>query len=138
MSLDWKGDEVQKKMESCIKQAINQTMSRASIHAKNNHPWVNRTGTLEGSIRPVERARKKGDEFIGVWGSVDVNYALPLELGFSVNSVVGVPAFGKTKKAWPYLRPAADAEYPKLASRIAKLYDRKIVGPILADLEGGF
>ena len=113
MSLNWRGDEVQKKMESCIKQGINQTMSAAAIHAKQNHPWQNRTGTLEGSIRPVTAAHKEGDEFVGLWGSTDVAYALVLETGG-----VRMPAF-------PYLRPAADAEYPKLAGRIRNSFEGK-------------
>jgi len=138
LSLNWEGDKIKKKMDACIKKAINQTMSAAVKHAKNNHPWQNRSGTLEGSIRPVQRAKKVDEEFVGIWGSVDVNYALALELGIGINLVTGLSSFGKGTRAFPYLRPAADAEYPNLAKRIAKCFDRKIVGPILADLEGGF
>lgn len=138
MSLDWKGDEVQKKMEACIKKGINQTMSAAVIHAKKNHPWQNRTGTLEGSIRPVVAARKEGDEFVGLWGSVDVAYALYLELGLKFNLVKGAASFGQRRRAFPFLRPAAEVEYPKLAGRIAKHFDRKIIGPLVANLEAGF
>ncbi|MGH7851155.1 MAG: hypothetical protein ACREOP_12725, partial [Thermodesulfobacteriota bacterium] len=113
-----------------------QTMSAAVIHAKQNHPWVNRTGTLEGSIRPVVAAHKAGSEFIGLWGSVDVEYALYLELGLGFNLVAGAASFGKGKRAYPFLRPAAEVEYPKLADRIAKCFDRKIVGPLVSELEG--
>lgn len=114
MALNWEGDKVIKKMDGCIMQGINQTMSAAAIHAKKNHPWRNRTGTLEGSIRPVIAARKIGDEFVGLWGSVDVEYALVLELGSMGR--VGIPPY-------PYLRPAAEAEYPKLAGRIRKCFE---------------
>jgi len=108
------GDKLIKKMDKCVMQGINQTMSAASIHAKQNHPWRNRTGTLEGSIRPVVAAHKVGSEFVGLWGSVDVAYALVLELGSFGR--VGIPPY-------PYLRPAADAEYPKLAQRIRDCFE---------------
>ena len=113
MSLKWEGDKVIKKMDKCIIQGMNQTMAKAAVHAKQNHPWVNRTGILEGSIRPVVAARKVGDEVIGLWGSVDVSYALALELG------------GVNRAPAPYLRPAADAEYPKLADRIERCFKQK-------------
>lgn len=108
MSLQWHGDELIKKMDAAIIQGINQTMSECAVHAKQNHPWVNRTGTLEGSIRPVVAAHKEGDEFVGLWGSVDVAYALPLEIGTS------------KMPPYPYLRPAADAVYPKLPENIRR------------------
>lgn len=107
MSLDWKGDEIQKKMEAAIKRGINQTMSAAVINAKKNHTFKNRTGTLEGSIRPVVAAHKQGSEFVGLWGSADVAYALPVEFRL------------------PFLRPAADAEYPNLARNIQNAFEGK-------------
>lgn len=126
MSLKWEGEKVKKKMESCIMQGINQTMSEAVIFSKTKRfrsgaadsPPISdkltiRTATLEGSIRPVVAARKEGNEFIGVWGSVDVAYALVHELG------------GKNHPPRPFLRPAADAEYPKLAGRIRKCFEGK-------------
>lgn len=104
MSLDWQGDKLIKKMDASIARGINQTMSAAVIYAKKNHTFKNRTGTLEGSIRPVIAAHKEGSEFVGLWGSVDVAYALPVEFRL------------------PFLRPAADAEYPNLAGRIEKYF----------------
>ena len=103
---------------------INRTMSAAAVHAKRNHSagahaqgrFVTRTGTLEGSIRPVVAAHKRGDEFVGVWGSVDVEYALVLELGSFGR--VGIPPY-------PYLRPAAAAEYPNLPERIRRCFEGK-------------
>ena len=122
MSLKWEGDKVIKNMESCIKKAMNQTMAKAVVHAKSKHSegahslgrFESQTAILEGSIRPVVAARKVGDETIGLWGSVDVSYALVLELGG-----VNMPAF-------PFLRPAADAEYPKLAERIGRCLGNKL------------
>ena len=113
MSLKWEGDKVINKMDKCIIQGMNQTMAKAVEHAKQNHPWKNVTSILEGSIRAVKAARKVGDEVIGIWGSVDVSYALVLELG------------GVNRPAFPYLRPAADAQYPKLADRIEKCFKQK-------------
>ena len=112
-SLTWEGDKVKKKMNNCIMTGINQTMSSASIQAKFNHPWFNRTGTLEGSIRPVVAAHQVGNEFVGLWGSVDVKYAVFLELGTKF-----FPPF-------PYLRPAANAQYPNLARNIRNCFEGK-------------
>lgn len=116
MSLKWEGDKLIKKIDDCVKRGIDQTMAEAAIYAKQNHPWRNRTGTLEGSIRPVVEAHKKGSEFVGVWGSVDVDYALVLELGSFGRA--GVPPY-------PYLRPAADAIYPRLPSNIKNCLDSR-------------
>ncbi len=112
MSLKWEGDKVIKKMDKCIIQGMNQTMAKAVEHAKKNHApgWENITGVLEGSIRAVKAAHKVADGFISLWGSVDVSYALVLELG------------GVHMTPRPYLRPAADAEYPQLTDRIARCF----------------
>lgn len=110
MSLKWEGDKVITKMDKCIVQGMSDTISKAVEHAKNKHPWKTRSSILEGSIREVVHSHKVGGEFVGLWGSVDVNYALVLELGG-----VNMPAF-------PYLRPAADAEYPKLKDRIRRCF----------------
>ena len=81
-------------------------MSAAVIHAKNNHDWINRKDVLEGSIDVHEHAVATQTGARGVWGSLAVVYALIHELG------------GQFIKARPYLRPAADAQYPGLARRI--------------------
>ncbi len=119
MSLKWEGDSLIIKMDNCIVQGMNQTMAEAAIHAKQNHKpgahflgrFETQTGVLEGSIRPVVAARNVGFEFVGLWGSVDVDYALVLELGG-----VNMPAF-------PYLRPAADVIYPRLSANIRNCFE---------------
>lgn len=111
MALIWKGADVTKKLKRCVKKGMNQTMADASEYAKNNHPWRNRTGTLEGSIRPVVEAREFRGAIVGVWGSVDVNYALPLEVGTG------------RMPAMPYLRPAADATYKRLIPNIRNCFE---------------
>ena len=107
MPFTWKGDEVEKKIQAATKKAIDETTAAAVIYAKQNHRWKNRTGTLEGSIR-MRPAGMKSGRMTGQWGSFTVKYAIYLELGVPSNN------FSKM----PYLRPAAAAEYPKLAGRI--------------------
>lgn len=129
MSLEWEGDKVKRKMDNAIITGMSQTISDCVEHAKNNHPWKNRTGTLEGSIREVTHPHKVGDEFVGVWGSVDVAYALLMELGGDIkrNRIFGrfVSTYTAHYPPRPYLRPAADANYPNLAKNIRKAYEGK-------------
>lgn len=113
MALTWKGDELKRRITRAAKEGIDSTMALAVIHAKQHHPWVNRTGTLEGSINIYQHAQEKGEGTVsGLWGSADVMYAIFLELGTSRMS------------PFPYLRPAADAEYPKLAALIQRAFAR--------------
>lgn len=108
MSLKWNGAKVLAKAEAAAVRGVNQTMSLAAVHAKNNHTWINDTTELETSIRPVVAARKRGNEIVGVWGSASVLYAAFQELGT------------KNIPARPFLRPAGDAVYPRLAGLIRK------------------
>lgn len=101
MAFGWRGDEVAEKVIAASVLAVDQTTAATVKHAKENHRWSNRTGTLEGSLqmRPAEQI---GTKIVGHWGSFTVAYAIYLEL--------------RPEYAW--LRLAADAEYPNLASRI--------------------
>lgn len=109
--LDWQGREVEARLDRAIREGINATMAAAVISAKSNHLWRNRTGTLERSIQVAEYARDVGGGVIsGRWGSLDVLYAWYLEFGTS------------RAAAYPFLRPAADHEYPKLHQRIQRAY----------------
>lgn len=125
MSLDWEGDKVKKKMLDAIKRGIDATMSAAVTYSKQNRfrtgagkespiagILTTRTSLLEGSIRPVVAAKVERDEVIGVWGSVDVLYAIFHEIGSP----------GGLIPKRPFLRPAADAEYPKLSMRIKRAF----------------
>lgn len=104
MSLRWLGDDIQKKVLEATQKGIDQTMSQAVIEAKQSHPgWNNVTGTAEGSIRVVSFAAQEGERITGIWGSVDVNYMIWLEL-----------------KRGSALRGAADRTYPKLRDNIQK------------------
>lgn len=104
--LKWEGEKVKQKLTRAAIRGVDVTMAACSIHAKQNHPWRNRTGILEGSIRPVIAAHVRGGEVVGVWGSASVLYAIYLEIG-----------------NYPFLRPAADVEYPKLTSRIRQAFN---------------
>lgn len=109
----------------------NETMAAAVVHAKRNHPWRNRTATLEGSIDIVRFAEASAKGVTGTWGSRDVAYALIHELGGVIKPVRAkalvfeidgetIVTGQVTMPARPYLRPAADAVYPTLAGNIRK------------------
>ena len=53
-------------------------------------------------------AKVVADGIVGLWGSFDVNYAIYVEMGTG------------RMRAQPYLRPAADHQYPMLAERIKR------------------
>lgn len=102
MAFIWNGDKIKKKIGRAAEFGINATMAAAVLRFKMNHPgWKNITGTAEGSVRITEFAKRVGKATVGKWGSVNVNYMLPLEI-FHGSA----------------LRNAADAEYPKLMARI--------------------
>lgn len=104
-NLDWKGKGVQDKLLQATKDGIDTTMAAGVEEAKIR---VNvRTGILQGSIR-FEPARQEGARVVGRWGSFDVNYAIPQELG---------------PNGRPYLRPASDLVYPLLAENIKGALD---------------
>ncbi len=124
MSVRWNGKKVLSNLRRAQIKAINQTMAAAEIHAIKGHVpsgprdgaarsrkrWWNQTGDLEGSIDTRIPARPHGKGVSGLWGSADIDYALVQELGSEKKNI----------PARPYLRPAADAEYPKLARRIRR------------------
>ena len=126
MSLNWRGDKVLRNVQEAAKLGINATMAQSAEHSKGNHAWDNQTGTLEGSIKIIEYAHRSGNGYAGLWGSTDVRYALIHELGgvivprnasrlvFEVGGET-VSASRVRIPARPYLRPAADANYPNLA-----------------------
>ena len=111
VQLTWYGDRIKKRIDEAQRLGIDETtlacqdpaMSRVRV----------RTGNLRRSIpRGHQAARREGGRWVGRWGSADVSYALWQEIGTARMS------------AQPYLRPAAQIEYPKLAGRIKKLFAR--------------
>jgi hypothetical protein len=106
--LDWHGEDVSERTGEAVQAAMNDTTAAAAIFSKGNHPgWNNVTGTAEGSIRG-DPARKDGDVWRALFGSFDVNYFIWLEIGTRFHEGDNT------------IRRGADAEFPKLAERIAK------------------
>lgn len=138
MPVNWLGDQVVAKMRAAQVDGVNATMAAATTHAKRNHTWQNRTATLEGSIGVAEPAAPAPSGGVrGTWGSRDVRYALIHEVGGIIRPVraraLAIPqpdgsvrlVKEVTIPERPYLRPAADVEYPKLATHIRRAFERK-------------
>lgn len=125
MALEWEGDELKLKMARASAIAIDATMSAAIIAARSNHGagargtgrFQSHSGELERGTKTVQRAKPKGKFVVGRWGVVDVVYARRIELGFQ-----GKDSLGRVinARAYPYLRPAAEKEYPNLKGRIRR------------------
>ena len=137
MSVKWNGDKVLSRMTRAEVKGINVTMGAAAEHAKNNHKWKSRTFELEASIGISTFARVRIRGVSGIWGSSDIAYALIHELGGTIRPKRARALFLRneadevfavvqsvTIKARPYLRPAADAQYPALAKNIRKAFKR--------------
>lgn len=100
--LKWNGRVIAAKMMVAAAVAVNRVMVECVVTAQGLVRI--KTGTLRGSIR-FEPA-SPGLIVRGLWGSFDVNYAIYQEMGTYKMS------------AQPYLRPAAEMHYPKLAAYI--------------------
>ena len=120
----WKGDAVKAKMARSSRLAIDATMSAGIIKARANHGagahgsgrFESQSGELERGTRIVAAAKRLGGRgIVGRWGVIAVVYARRIELGFQGKDSKG-RSFGQP--SYPYLRPAADDEYPNLAGRI--------------------
>lgn len=104
---DWHGDEVLERIRRASRLGINKTMTECVIIAKHSHPFVNRTGTAERSIRIVMAAKTLAGHTMGIWGSMQVAYFWYLEFGTKI-----------MKKSYATLRPTAAKVYPRLAENI--------------------
>jgi hypothetical protein len=131
MALNWKGDAVKRNLRSAQIAGVNATMAAAILHAKANHGagahglkrFETQTGELERSLKTVQKAKEVGSGVEGTWGSTGLVYAHRIELGFQ-----GKDSAGRTvdAPAYPFLRPAAQSEYPKLAGRIRRALAKSI------------
>lgn len=135
-SLKWYGKAVTEAMRAAQIAGVEKTMGACVVRAKNKHPWKNRSVTLEGAIDIAVYPAPYANGIRGTWGVRDMKQARILELGGTI-----VPKKGQYLKipqadgsyrlvksvtipAYPYLRPAADLEYPKLAERIRKAFEK--------------
>lgn len=127
--LDWKGDLVKSDVERAARLAVDATMSAAIIHARTDHGpgahgkqrFESHSGELERGTKIVRKARRDARGVVGTWGVQGVVYARRIELGFQ-----GKDRAGRTVDAppFPYLRPAAEHEYPNLKKRMRRALDR--------------
>lgn len=108
MGLRWKGENIKRRMQAASIIGINGTMAQAVGYAKGNHPWENRTTTLEKGTRMVQSAAMRGAKVSGLWGVANVLYAKYLE----------------GNKKWRWLAPTARVIYPRLAANIKAAYSR--------------
>ena len=106
--LRWKGAIVKRKMQSASIMGINRTMGEVVGYSKQNHPWENRTTTLEKGIRIIQAAAVRGAKISGLWGVANVAYGKYLE----------------AKEKWRWLAPAAGKIYPRLAANIKEAFAR--------------
>lgn len=112
--LKWYGDKVVKRVQKAARFGINKTMTEAVVLSKATHPFENRTGTAERSIRIVLPAQTGSDnQTIGFWGSVAVGYFWFLEMGTEA-----------MKKSYATLVPTARKVYPRLAANIREGWAR--------------
>lgn len=135
-SLKWYGKAVTQKMEQAQIEGVNKTMAACVVRAKGNHPWQNRSGLLEGAIDVASYAAPHDNGVKGTWGVRDMAQARILEEGGTIvprkAKALAIPqADGSVRfvtsvtiPPYPYLRPAADIEYPGLAERIRKAFER--------------
>ena len=140
-SLKWYGKAVTEKMEAAQIAGVNETMGECVVEAKRNHPWQNRTATLERQIGIATYGRAAGGGVRGTWGVLDLNYARILEEGGTITPKKGkylkIPqpdgsyrqVTSVTIPPYPYLRPAADRHYGDLAKRIRQAFERQSKDP---------
>lgn len=158
-SLVWKGEALTERMRAAQIAGVNKIMSSKGgscvTHAKENHPWKNRTGILEGTVGISQVATPTENGVEGKWGSLKSNYAAAMELGatiahpggtaYYIDEDTGLARFVATKSPLseglprtkpheivipphPFLRPAADVWYPKLADAIRKAFEKGTPG----------
>lgn len=111
MRINWNGDEIGARMIRASKKGVDKTTAEAANHAKTHHPWVNRTGTAEGSIQSRPAILIEGKLVRGEFGSYGVDYFLWLEIGTS------------KMPAMPCLRPALDVVGKRLAGNIREAWE---------------
>lgn len=97
----WYGEQVSKAVKDATIAAIDELTAEAAEEAKESHWWRNRSDHLEGEIKS-EPAKL-------VDGKPQGRFGTTMKRGF----------YGLfLERQTPFLRPAADAVFPKLTERI--------------------
>jgi hypothetical protein len=109
--LDWKGPQIKARVERATLQAIDDCTEAAAKDAQTSHWWRNRSGDLQGNI-------------IAETAKVMPNGHRRGRFGSSLRKGGFYGLFLERKR--PFLRPAADREFPKLARTIR----RRLIGGI--------
>jgi len=97
----WFGERILERKLETARLAIDEITEEAAADAQGSHWWKNRTGNLEGHIIS-EPAKREGSVVTGKFGATsrEAFYGLFLE------------------RRTPFLRPAADRTFPRLAARM--------------------
>lgn len=102
---EWNGGAILDHIERISKLAIDETLEEAAEDAHHNHWWANRSGDLETQIKIEKAIRKKG-QVVGRFGTTKGK-------GF-------YGLFHERRR--PFIRPAGDRHFPKLADRIRRRF----------------
>jgi len=107
--VDWRGDALIRRTRAAATAAVNDTVDAAADDARSSHEWVSRTGQLEEEI-VTEHAESTEPNPTGRFGTTRRRgfYGLFHEEGT------------EHEYARPFLRPAADRQFPTLAQRIRR------------------
>jgi hypothetical protein len=107
----WNGANLVKRMERAAREALNETVDMARDDAKASHTWKNRTGQLEEEIISIHAVAGEATPTAS-FGTTRRRgfYGYFHELG-TVNEI-----------ARPFLRPAADRNFPGLKTRILRRF----------------
>lgn len=149
-SIEWNGQGVSARVRAAAAAGVDKTMSECVTDARSGHPayppasepgerYANRTGFDVASTDIQDHAHADVDRVHGSWGST-ADYALFVEIGTSRESsgfptaaqreaagagnadAIPPPSDPPRMAARPTLRPAADANYPKLPGWIGAAY----------------
>ena len=107
--VDWRGDTLLRRIRVAATEGVNETLEAAATDARSSHEWRNRTGQLEEEI-VTEDAHDTDANPTGSFGTTRRRgfYGLFHEEGT------------EHEFARPFLRPAADRQFPSLAQRIRR------------------